>query len=64
MPTPSPAAAPIIQSAAPTSQTIELTLVFVMALFLCTTIFNKKTSDPLKLIILAQELAMEFDAHH
>ncbi len=35
-----------------------------MAPFLCTTIFNKKTSDPLELIILAQELAMEFDAHH
>jgi hypothetical protein len=52
-PTPSPAAAPIIQSAAPTSQTIELILAFVMAPFLCTAIFNKKTSDPLELIILA-----------
>jgi hypothetical protein len=52
-PTPSPAAAPIIQSAAPTSQTIELTSAFVMAPFLCTAIFNKKTSDPLELITLA-----------
>jgi hypothetical protein len=64
MPTPSPAAAPIIQSAAPTSQTIELTSAFVMAPFLCAAIFNEKTSDPLKLIILAQEAAMEFDVRH
>jgi hypothetical protein len=63
-PTPSPAAAPIIQSAAPTSQTIEVTSAFIMAPFLYAAIFNKKTSDPLKLIILAQESAMEFDAHH
>jgi hypothetical protein len=35
-----------------------------MAPFLCTAIFNEKTSDPLELIILAQEAAMEFNACH
>ncbi len=35
-----------------------------MAPFLCATIFNKKTSDTLELIILARKLAMEFDARH
>jgi hypothetical protein len=35
-----------------------------MAPFLCNTIFNKKTSDPLELIILAQEAAIKLNAHH
>jgi hypothetical protein len=35
-----------------------------MAPFLCNAIFNKKTSDPLKLVILAQEAAIEFNARH
>jgi hypothetical protein len=57
-------AAPIIQSAAPTSQTIEVKSAFGMAPFLCNTIFNKKTSDPLKLIVLAWTVAIEFNACH
>jgi hypothetical protein len=64
VPTPSPSVAPIIKSAAPTSQTIEVTSAFVMDPFLCDAIFNKKTSDALKLIILAREAAIKFDAHH
>ncbi len=39
-----------------------MTLAYVMAPFLCDAIFNEKTSDTLKLIILAQEAAIKFDA--
>jgi hypothetical protein len=54
----------ITATAAPTSQLIEVTSAFIMAPFLCNAIFNKKSSNPLKLIIIAQEAAIEFDAHH
>jgi hypothetical protein len=35
-----------------------------MAPFLCNAIFNEKSSNLLELIIIAQEVAIEFDAHH
>jgi hypothetical protein len=35
-----------------------------MAPFLCDAIFNVKSLNPLELIIIAQEAAIEFDAHH
>ncbi len=35
-----------------------------MASFLCNAIFNEKTSNPLKLIILAREVAIKFNARH
>jgi hypothetical protein len=50
---PTPSAAPDILPATPTSQTIEVTLAFVMAPFLCDAIFNEKSSNPLELIVLA-----------
>jgi hypothetical protein len=50
--------------AAPTSQSIELTSAFIMAPFLCDAIFNEKSLNPLELIIIAQDAAIEFDAHH
>jgi hypothetical protein len=34
-----------------------------MAPFLCNAFFNEKSSNPLKLIIIVQEVAIEFDAH-
>jgi hypothetical protein len=64
MEAPTPSAALGILPATPTSQTIEVTLALVMAPFLCDAIFNKKSSDPLKLILLAQEAAIEFDYCH
>jgi hypothetical protein len=35
-----------------------------MAPFLCDAIFNKKSSNPLELIIILREAAIEFEAHH
>ena len=51
-------------TAAPTSQPIEITSAFIVAPLLCNAIFNEKCSNPLELIIIAQEAAIEFDAHH
>jgi hypothetical protein len=61
---PTPSTAPNILPATPTSQTIKVTSAFVMAPFLCDAIFNKKSSDPLKLIVFAQEAAIKFDSCH
>ncbi len=41
-----------LQTTAPTTQNVELTSTFIMAPFLCNAIFNKKSSDPLELIVL------------
>jgi hypothetical protein len=35
-----------------------------MVPFLCNAIFTEKSSDPLELIILAREVATEFDTRH
>jgi hypothetical protein len=35
-----------------------------MVFFLCEAFFNEKSSNPLELIIIAQDVAIEFDAHH
>ena len=48
----------------PTTQTIEMPSVFIMAPFLCNAIFEERSSDPLQLIIAAREAATEFDARH
>jgi hypothetical protein len=48
----------------PTTQLVELTSAFIMAPFLQDAIFNKKSTDPLQLIILAQEAANNFDGRH
>ncbi len=37
---------------------------FIMAPFLCDTIFGERSTDPLQLIIVAREAATEFDARH
>jgi hypothetical protein len=48
---------------APTNQIIEVTLAFVMAPFLCNAIFEERSSNPLELIVLAWEAAIEFNIH-
>ena len=48
----------------PINQSIEVTLAFIMASLLCDAIFEERSSDPLKLIVLAWEAAIEFDICH
>jgi hypothetical protein len=50
--------------AAPTNQSIEVTPAFIMAPFLCSDIFEERSSNSLKLIVLAWEAAIEFDICH
>jgi hypothetical protein len=49
---------------APTNQIIEVTSTFIIAPFLYNAIFQERSSDPLKLIVLAWEAAMKFDICH
>jgi hypothetical protein len=53
-----------LPTAALTTQNVKPTSTFIIAPFLCNAIFNKKSSDPVELIILAQDAATEFDARH
>jgi hypothetical protein len=46
------------------NQTLEIPSAFIMAPFLCDTIFGERSTNPLELIILAREAATEFNACH
>ncbi len=49
---------------APTNQSIEVTLTFVMAPFLSNAIFEESSSNAFELIVLAWEAASKFDICH
>ncbi len=47
-----------------TMQTLELTLAFIVAPFLCSALFNEGATNPLELITLACEAAIDFENRH
>jgi hypothetical protein len=53
-----------IPAVTPPTRQLKVTSAFVMTPFLCNVIFTEKPSNLLELIILAREVATEFDAHH
>jgi hypothetical protein len=57
-------AAPAAPPAEEPNQIIKVTSAFIMAPFLCNALFDKRSTNPLELIILAREAATKFDARH
>ena len=51
-------------AAAAQATTVELTSAFLMAPFLSDALFDEKSTQPLELIILAREAAVDFDNRH